>query len=254
MGLYTETHIRTGLDELWAHTQDPGRHQRWDLRLSGIEYLPRTHGEPRRFRYTARVLPFLTVSGTGVGAGEHGRHDGSRIAALRFSSSHPLSPIAEGSGYCRYVPDAHGVRFVTGCDYRPRWGVFGAVADRLLLRPLIRWATAWSFDRLRLWLERGVTPERALANWLAEMAVRVLLLAACLTGLDHRSLLALFGSFAPAAAYLCPVLLLAAVCLALFKSPLPCTPAARRCLRTPVTRIRTPRLLRALELREEAPA
>jgi hypothetical protein len=30
--------------------------------------------------------------------------------------------------------------------------------DRFLFRPLIGWATAWSFDRLRLWIERGVPP------------------------------------------------------------------------------------------------
>jgi hypothetical protein len=30
-----------------------------------------------------------------------------------------------------------------------------------VFRPLIGWATAWSFDRLRLWLERGVDPERS---------------------------------------------------------------------------------------------
>ena len=34
--------------------------------------------------------------------------------------------------------------------------------DRLAFRPLIGWATAWSFDRLRLWLEDGVAPEHAL--------------------------------------------------------------------------------------------
>ncbi|MGW4566521.1 hypothetical protein ACWEN3_30365, partial [Streptomyces sp. NPDC004561] len=177
----------------------------------------------------------------------------SRISALRFFSTHPLSLISGGSGYWRYVPDAHGVRFLTGCDYRPRWGAFGAVVDRLLLRPLLRWATAWSFDRLRLWVERGITPERSLANWLAEMAVRALLLTVCLGGLALERLLRVFGSFAAAVAFLCPVLLLAAVCLALFKAPLACTPAARRCLRAPVTQIRTPRLLRALEQRE-APA
>jgi hypothetical protein len=29
----------------------------------------------------------------------------------------------------------------------------------LVFRPLIGWATAWSFDRLRLWLDRGVPPK-----------------------------------------------------------------------------------------------
>ncbi|WP_129306512.1 hypothetical protein [Streptomyces sp. L2] len=253
MGVYIETHIRADLDDLWARTREPARHRRWDLRLTDIHYLPRAEGEPRRFRYVAQVLPFLTTTGTGVVAGEKEGSDGTRTAALRFTSSHPLSPIAEGIGYWRCVPDAHGVRFLTGYDYRPRWGALGALADRLLLRPFLRWATAWSFDRLRLWLERGITPERALANWLTELAVRALVLTACLTGLGLESppgpgsSLNAFGTLAPAVAYLCPLLLLAAVCVTLFKSPLDSTPAARRCDRSPVTRVCTPRVLRTLE-------
>ncbi|MGW2486794.1 hypothetical protein ACWCV9_06165 [Streptomyces sp. NPDC001606] len=250
MGLYIEAHIRADLDTLWTHTQDQARHQRWDLRFTEIDYLPRAEGEPQRFRYATRVLPFLTVSGTGVSAGEKERPDGTRTSALRFTSPHPLSLLAEGSGYWRYVPDAQGVRFLTGYDYRPRWGAFGARADRLLFRPLMGWATAWSFDRLRLWMERGITPERALANWLAELAVRALVLVVCLTGLAGQPSLGGFGPLAPSVAFLCPLLLLAAVCVALFKAPLSATPAARRCLRAPVTQTResrAPRVLRTLE-------
>ncbi|MFE9453344.1 hypothetical protein [Streptomyces sp. NPDC006739] len=247
MGLYIETHVRADLEEVWARTQEPAQHQRWDLRFTEIAHLPRAEGEPQRFRYATRVLPFLTVAGTGVAAGERERPDGTRTSALRFASPHPLSLIAEGSGYWRYVPDPQGVRFLTGYDYRPRWGRLGAVADRLVFRPLMGWATAWSFDRLRLWLERGVTPERALINWLAEMAVRALLLTVCCAGLGLRSALRVFGSLAPTVAYACPLLLLVAIGLALLKPPLATTPAARRCLRAPVTPVRAPRLLRTLE-------
>jgi hypothetical protein len=247
MGLYVEAYIRSDLDRLWARTQDPAQHRRWDLRFTEIDYLPRAEGEPRRFRYAARVLPFLTVSGTGVSAGEKTRPDGTRTSALRLSAPHPLSLIAEGSGYWRYVPDGDGVRFLTGYDYRPRWGTFGALADKLVLRPLMGWATAWSFDRLRLWLERGIAPRRALVNWLAELAVRAVVVAVACTGLGLGSLLSLFGPVAAAMAYLCPLLLAVAISVALFMSPLSCTPAARRCLRTPPTRVCAPRLLATLE-------
>ncbi|MGW1160576.1 SRPBCC family protein [Streptomyces sp. NPDC002519] len=247
MGLYVEAHIQGDLDELWARTQDPAQHRRWDVRLTEIDCMPGAEGEPRRFRYATRVLPFLTVRGTGVSAGERTRPDGTRTSALRFSSPHPLSPIAEGGGYWRYVPDGDGVRFLAGCDYRPRWGAFGRLADRLLLRRLMGWATAWSFDRLRLWVERGVTPERALANWCAELAVRGLVVTVACTGLGLRSLIRLFGPFAATMAYLCPLLLTLAISVALFKEPLAGTPAARRCLRTPPTRVGAPRLLAALE-------
>ncbi|MFD4605289.1 hypothetical protein ACFWPQ_45630 [Streptomyces sp. NPDC058464] len=244
MGLYIEAHIRADLDELWARTQEPAQHQRWDLRFTEIAYLPRTEGEPQRFRYATRVLPFLTVAGTGVSAGEKERPDGTRTSALRFASPDRLSLLAEGSGYWRYVPVADGVRFLTGYDYRPRWGAVGALADRLVLRPLMGWATAWSFDRLRLWLERGITPERARWNWLAEMAVRALTIAGCGTGLSRGPVL---GTLAPTVAFLVPLVLVVALFLAVVTSPLAATPAARRCLRTPPARTAAPRVLRTLE-------
>ncbi|WP_155060633.1 hypothetical protein [Streptomyces blattellae] len=247
MALYIEAFIRTDLDDLWTRTQEPSQHQRWDLRFTEIDYLPRAEGEPQHFRYATRVLPFLTIAGTGISAGEKERPDGTRTSALRFASPHPLSLLAEGSGYWRYVPDGDGIRFLTGYDYRPRWGAFGTLADRLVLRPLMGWATAWSFDRLRLWLERGITPERALLNWLAEMTVRVLTLTLAPIALLQTSSLSLFGPFAPTMAYLCPLFLTLAICAALLKSPLAGTPAARRCPRTPPVRARAPRVLRTLE-------
>jgi hypothetical protein len=113
------------------------------------------------------------------------------------------------------------------------------------------WATAWSFDRLRLWLERGITPERALVHWLAELAVRALVLAGCLAGLVRGSLPGVLGPLADTTAYLCPLLLVIGVSLALFKAPLAGTPAARRCLRAPATPTRAPRLLKTVENPEE---
>ncbi|MGW8455497.1 hypothetical protein ACWGLO_28820 [Streptomyces niveus] len=240
MGLYVETSIRTEMDTLWQRTQDPAQHQRWDLRFSEIDYLPRPPGEPQRFRYAVRIPPFLTVSGTGISAGESGGAEGRRVSVLRFASAHPLSLLAEGSGYWRYVPTPDGIRFLTGYDYRPRWGRFGAVADHRVFRPLMGWATAWSFDRLRLWCEHGVSPARSLAHAVAEVAVRLLAVAGVLA---LTALLAL-----PAVAALPPAVLLFLV------PPLPRTPAARRCLRKPpgrqATSVRTqtaPALLATLE-------
>jgi fucose 4-O-acetylase-like acetyltransferase len=56
-----------------------------------------------------------------------------------------------------------GVRFFTWYDYQTRFGVFGRIVDRWMFRPLMGWATAWSFDRLRLWVEQGQAPEVSLA-------------------------------------------------------------------------------------------
>ena len=247
MGLYIEARVRADLEEVWARTQDPALHQRWDLRFTEIDHLPRAEGEPQRFRYATRVLPGLTVAVTGVSAGEKERPDGTRTSALRFASPHPLSLIAEGSGYWRYVPDGDGVRFLTGYDYRPRWGRPGALVDRMLFRPLMGWATAWSFDRLRLWLERDITPERALRHWLAETVVRVLTVLAACAGLAYGALGDPAGALAPLALFATPVLAVSAVLAALLAPPLPGTPSARRCVRTAPARARAPRLLATLK-------
>ncbi|MER7106670.1 hypothetical protein [Streptomyces sp. NPDC000229] len=263
MGLYVETRIRADLETLWERTQDPAQHQRWDLRFTEITHLPSAPGQPQRFRYATRVLPFLTVAGTGVSAGERHRAGGERVSALRFASPHPLSLLAEGSGYWRYVPTPDGIRFLTGYDYRPRWGRFGAVADRLVFRPLMGWATAWSFDRLRLWCEHGVSPARSLAHALAELAVRSLAVAVavlcCLWAVcpgTTAEAAALGGTVwtMPVAAPLNggPAVLagLGAVGLAavaLLAPPSPRTPAARRCGRTPPARTAAPALLATLE-------
>ncbi|MDA2813175.1 hypothetical protein O4J56_21195 [Nocardiopsis sp. RSe5-2] len=214
MGLYVEAHIRTPIGLLWERTRDPGAHARWDLRFTEIRPLPRLPSEPERFTYRTRLIGPLEVSGTGVSAGERDRPDGTRTSALRFASDHPLSPIAEGRGYWRYIPDGDGVRFLTGYDYRPRRGRPARAADRLLVRPLMGWATAWSFDRLRLWCERDLTPESALRRAAAEAVLR-----------SASALAALLVAPLPAAVAVCAA--------AALLPPLPSTPAARRCLRRP---------------------
>lgn len=215
--LYVETLIRAEVDDLWRCTQEPGQHQRWDLRFTRIEYLPRAAGDGgQRFSYSVSLLPGLRVDGTGVCAGERARPDGTRTSVLRFGSGHRLSLIRAGTGYWRYVPTPAGVRFLTGYDYRPGWGRPGMLADRLF-RPAMGWATAWSFDRLRIWLEDGMPPERSLRRWALDAGLRTVLCAAAWLIIP-----------APLAA----VAMLAIAGLPARRS----VPSARRCLRRPPDR------------------
>lgn len=218
--IYVESVIRANLDDLWLATQDPGSHQRWDLRFTQIDYLPATgqagQAGQQRFRYAVRLGPGVTVSGVGVCAGERVRPDGTRTSALRFGSSDRMSLIRSGSGYWRYVPTARGIRFITGYDYLPGWGRLGWPADRLF-RPIMGWATAWSFDRLRLWLENGVPPERSLRRCVLTAGLRIIL---CVCAWWLR----------PAAA---AGLLMAGIALT---RPLPGVPSALRCRRHPPDR------------------
>jgi len=216
--LYVETLIRADADELWRLTQEPDQHQRWDLRFTRTEYLPRAVDDDRqRFRYGVKLLPGLWITGTGICAGERIRPDGTRTSVLRFCSGHRLSLIRSGTGYWRYVPADVGTRFLTGYDYEPRWDRFGELADRLF-RPAMGWATAWSFDRLRLWLEDGILPEQSLRRWVMNAGLRAVVCSA--------------------AWLLTPKLFATMLTLAVIGLPAPrSVPSARRCLRRPPDRL-----------------
>jgi hypothetical protein len=113
--------------------------------------------------------------GEGESTGERDDSSGQRTSALQFWSKDPKSLIEFGSGYWQYVPDERGIRFFTSYDYRSRFGALGRIVDRLVFRPLMGWATAWSFDRLRLWIEEGIPPEvsrdRALIYGLSRLTI-----------------------------------------------------------------------------------
>jgi hypothetical protein len=159
-GIYVEIQICAGVDKVWRRSQVPDLHELWDLRFSAIDYLPRhSEEEPQRFRYSTRLGFGLRIDGEGESTGTRADAAGLRTSALKFWSADPKSLIEEGSGYWQYVPTAGGMRFLTWYDYRTRFGAPGRLIDRLLFRPLIGWATAWSFDRLRLWIDRGVPPQ-----------------------------------------------------------------------------------------------
>jgi hypothetical protein len=158
-GIYVEILIHGDIDELWKYTQQPSLHESWDLRFTKIQYLPRaSDSEPQRCHYTTRIGFGLQIIGQGESTGSREEATGRRTSALKFWSADPKSLIEEGSGYWQYIPTKDGVRFLTWYDYQTRLGAAGRAIDRVLFRPMIGWATAWSFDRLRLRLEDGLEP------------------------------------------------------------------------------------------------
>lgn len=171
MGICVEIFIRGSLDDIWEKTQTPPLHQRWDLRFTDITYLP--HTQPQRFLYATRIGFGLRISGEGETVAEHEGEEGPRTSSLKFWSDDPKSLIREGSGYWQYIPSQDGVRFLTWYDYRTRFGWPGHIFDRAIFRPLIDWATAWSFDRLRLWIEKGIDPAVSLQRNLVYSVARL---------------------------------------------------------------------------------
>src|SRR5205814_213670 len=147
------------------HTQAPDLHARWDLRFTDIRYLPRPDlAAPQRFLYETRLGFGLRIQGEGETLAIREDTSGVRTSSLRFWSDDPKSLIRAGSGYWQYVAVAGGVRFLTRYQYETRFGRVGQLFNAAVFEPLLGWATAWSFDRLRLWLEDGVEPSAAMSH------------------------------------------------------------------------------------------
>lgn len=173
-GIFVQINIQADMDELWRLTQTPDVHQRWDLRFTDITYLPKIEpSEPQRFRYATRIGFGLKIEGEGETIGNRNGEDGQRTSALKFWSDDPKSLIREGSGYWKYTPINDGIQFETYYDYSVRFGLVGQLIDRFIFRPLLGWATAWSFDRLRLWLEKCLQPEVTLRTSLIHALARL---------------------------------------------------------------------------------
>ncbi|NBD23390.1 DoxX-like family protein [Paenibacillus glycinis] len=165
--IYVETVIRTDMDRLWLHTQHPELHRQWDVRFTDIHYHPRQKEDgTQTFTYRTQIGFGLRISGTGETRTKISAIRNERLSTLSFGSEQPQSLISRGAGYWKYTRlhefDEEGepptIRFATRYDYRTRFGWAGLLFDRWLFRPVFGYATAWSFDLLRIWLEAGIPP------------------------------------------------------------------------------------------------
>jgi len=193
--IYVECTIRSDMERIWSLTQDPKLHERWDLRFTSIDYLPRESlDEPQRFRYRTNIGCGLPIEGAGESVGERSA-DGIRTSALKFWSDDWRSLIREGSGYWQYETVPEGTRFRTRYDYRVRYGWLGRIVD-FVFRPILGRATAWSFDALRLWAERDIPPEISVLRVRIHAACRsALAIIWAYTGLVPKLLVPTSGEF-----------------------------------------------------------
>lgn len=162
MSIYVEAQIRGDPEELRRRIRTSQSRRRWDLRFTSITGRPRRDSsDPQRFRYAGRFGLGPAIEWWGEAADE--RTDAvARRATFRFGSESPRAFVRSGSGYLRLEPTTGGrLHLITCFGYEAGWGLLGRVVDRLLFRPALGWATAWSFDRLRLWIEKGVEPRQA---------------------------------------------------------------------------------------------
>lgn len=219
--IYVEIRINASLDRVWELSQDPQAHPRWDLRFSRI--IPIEEDEQRQVRFCYEFhLPLHIIKGTGTSLGHRQRADGQATSVLKFDTADPLSPIGPGAGYWRYIPTESGLRFITGYNYEPGMGLVGKALDSSIIRPALGWATALSFDRLRLWAESGLEPQTSRNRWMLDAGARMggVLVA---VGLARRALSKRSASMAALSA--------AAVAIACITEPHWSVPRAGRCLR-----------------------
>lgn len=172
MKLTANIRIETDRETVWQKSQNPDEHVQWDLRFTDIEYLPKEGpDDPQRFRYATRLGFGLAVNGWGESVGAPGK----QTSALKFGSDDCKSLIRSGAGSWTYKEEAKQVRFSTVYDYQVRYGLPGRLIDLLLFRPLMLWAVRWSFDRLKIWIERGTHPKVSMRLWLTKLVARVAL-------------------------------------------------------------------------------
>ncbi|PFL22093.1 hypothetical protein COJ07_10080 [Bacillus cereus] len=168
--IYVATEMNTKMKKLWEYTQEPNLHTEWDARFTEISYLEKKEGEPQKFLYKTKIGFGLEIAGEGESIGEVRKETGERISSLKFWTDNQLSLIQIGRGYWKYTPNEEHIYFETQYDYDTRFGRIGNVIDSYVFRPLLGWATAWSFDALKLWLEKGLHPKllirRTMTYWL----------------------------------------------------------------------------------------
>jgi uncharacterized membrane protein YphA (DoxX/SURF4 family) len=173
--IFVKTEIKTSLDKLWQYTQDPTLHTEWDVRFTEITYLEKHENEPQRFLYKTKIGFGLEIAGTGESIDEKKEEEGERVSSLKFETDNPLSLIRIGRGYWKYKQVGEKVEFLTQYDYDSRFGKVGKVVDRFIFRPMLGWATAWSFDALKIWLENGDHPRQSITKTLTYWLVCIVL-------------------------------------------------------------------------------
>ncbi|WP_074607594.1 DoxX-like family protein [Bacillus cereus group sp. BfR-BA-01350] len=168
--IYVSAEMNTTMEKLWKYTQEPHIHTEWDARFTEILYVEKKEGEPQKFSYKTKIGFGLEIAGEGESIGEIRKETGERISSLKFWTDNTLSLIQIGRGYWKYTPRKEHIHFETQYDYDTRFGRIGNVIDFYMFRPLLGWATAWSFDALKLWLEKGLHPRllirRTMTYWL----------------------------------------------------------------------------------------
>jgi hypothetical protein len=174
--LFVETLIEDPKGVLFSYTQNPKKHQLWDLRFSTIDYQPKCiDSDFQFFKYTTKLGFGLEVSGEGRSNVHESNKTGQQLSVLRFWSNSPLALIRKGGGYWRYQREGEKIRFSTRYSYKTRWGLVGRIFDKLIFKPLMHRTTALSFDSLKRFIELKIPPAQSVNNYLVLLLIHFVL-------------------------------------------------------------------------------
>lgn len=146
--IIVEAIIPCDVETLWARSQEPELHIRWDIRFSHIKYTEEL--DEKGFQ----LMDYRTKIGFGLeikGIGRYLQNTPLKHSTFEFESDDWKSIIKIGRGIWQYKPCAEGTYFRTVYDYETNYGFVGAAVDRVLFRPMMQLATEWSFETLRRW-------------------------------------------------------------------------------------------------------
>jgi hypothetical protein len=146
--IHVSVEIPAPIERVWAITQDPELHPRWDRRFDRIEILGGAIATGTEMLYEKTILG-VTILGVGRYQLHRPPSSGARAqSTFAFGSDDRRSLIAHGVGLWRYRARGGRTVFSTSYTYAVRWGIFGRIFDRLVFRPLFKWETERSFRRL----------------------------------------------------------------------------------------------------------
>lgn len=171
--IVVEAMIPAPVELVWERTQDPEQHLLWDIRFTRIRYLETK--DERGFN----LMDYRTRIGFGLEVCGYGHYLQSTplvLSTFQFDSDDWKSLITKGRGIWLYKSTERGTYFKTVYDYDSRFGRMGQIMDRLLFRHLIRLATEWGFETLRLWClgdAEALTKRRNRIRFLTFFALRM---------------------------------------------------------------------------------
>jgi hypothetical protein len=161
--IVVEALIPAAVETVWARSQEPASHVRWDIRFTTIANKPEV--DARGYH----LMDYRTDVAFGIEVAGEGRYLHStplEHSTFEFDSDDWKSIIRDGRGIWQYERRGDATLFKTVYDYAARYGFLGAFLDWLVFRRVLQLSTEWGFETLRQWCAGDETAcDRRRSRW-----------------------------------------------------------------------------------------